>query len=64
MFLDILLNVNYFYSVIVFDEFVVLFDENLFILNFSDNFFILIINNIKLFYVLKCVFKVNSIIGF
>lgn len=62
MFLDILLNVNYFYSVIVFDEFVVLFDENLFILNFSDNFFILIINNIKLFYVLKCVLKVNSII--
>lgn len=64
MFLDILLNVSYFYSVIVFDEFVVLFDENLFILNFSDNFLILIINNIKLFYVLKCVFKVNSIIGF
>lgn len=62
MFLDILLNVSYFYSVIVLDEFVVLFDENLFILNFSDNFLILIINNIKLFYVLKCVLKVNSII--
>nr|XP_019926378.2 plant intracellular Ras-group-related LRR protein 4 isoform X2 [Crassostrea gigas] len=58
---DILLNASHLYSVTVFDEPVVSFDENLFTSNFSDNFLTLIINNTKLSHVPKCVSKVNSI---